>query len=370
MSETLETSTPVEVSPELLQRAQEQVKSMSSGVVVITPEMANSILRDHDYPKQRHIRQWQVRRLSKAIQAGRYRPSAITFANLHGHEYLVNGRHRMNAVLVSGVPIPAYIERVQVKTEREMDELYFAIDQGMTRTFTDACNSSDLLNAMGLKQHELKAAASAVKAIMDSFQQGTISTSLYNGVFRDHELILDECSQWQSEITAFFDTLNDADRQLLRPLLSQGIMGVALVTFRFQPETARRFWTEVAQNDGLRKGTPTHTMVRELSKQAVSGRRQANRDARVAATCWNAYCQDREIHQVRIPSVVDPIQIVGTPYNGRFIIRHPVCSYTLTGNDIADERQRQVFQLEEESETESTSSLGDLEPLLHDSSQE
>ena len=91
------------------------------------------------------------------------------------------------------------------------------------------------------------------------------------------------------------------------------VVAVGLVTFRFQPALATKFWRRVWENDGLRKGEPEHALRTFLTNsKALTGGQGQGRYAASVSYAWNAAFEAREIQFVKSLDDWD-LAIKGTP---------------------------------------------------------
>jgi hypothetical protein len=104
--------------------------------------------------------------------------------------------------------------------------------------------------------------------------------------------------RWRKEAIALDQVLEPAATVLKRKLTSSAVFSVALVTMRANEQKAREFWGAVAQNDGLRKGDPAHTLVQWLLTTHLDG--SHNNGSLAAALAWNTFYQGREVTFLRI----------------------------------------------------------------------
>lgn len=127
----------------------EEFPPQISTIEIITPDIAKTYLATMDQPNgipvyQRHLSKNRVYELAKDIKAGGWRLTHQSIAfNLDG--VLIDGQHRMNAVIMANTPIQSWVHR------NVPQKAMACIDIGAKRSVCDS------LNAQGLKfnDHEI-----------------------------------------------------------------------------------------------------------------------------------------------------------------------------------------------------------------------
>src|SRR5690606_12147457 len=62
----------------------------------------------------------------------------------------------------------------------------------------------------------------------------------------------------------FEEMIQPAPHNVRNRLRNPGVLAVALMTVKYQPKLAEEFWRGLAENDGLRRGDPRHTLLNDL----------------------------------------------------------------------------------------------------------
>jgi hypothetical protein len=294
---------------------------LNAGVELVTPETAAKLMEHYSYELQRDLRPWHVERLAAEMLRGTFKPTSILVAYCEetNSHHLLDGQHRIAAIRQYGKPVPLFINRITVKTPQELAEWYANTDQNMIRPMLNGLKVMGLHQETGLTEHHLKHVAAAVKTISDGFQQASISGSLRGHINRSVAVRAGLIRDWAAEARAFIDCTNKAPKALRGPLFRQPVLGVGLVTFRYQPEFADLFWRAVGDNDGLRRGEPAYALVNHLYN--LDSRIPNNVLARHVANCWNAFMNGKELTRVYVKGGNRPILIKGTPYTGRAYLK-------------------------------------------------
>jgi hypothetical protein len=115
-------------------------KEIEQRVLTVTPAHAEKWLTMNS-PDNRRIRPSHVRHLAKQMELGRWMlsPEPIVFSPQH----LLDGQHRLSAVLMSGCTIEASVALVQ------NEDVFRVLDQGVNRNLTDlTCIPSPVLTPL------------------------------------------------------------------------------------------------------------------------------------------------------------------------------------------------------------------------------
>ncbi|MEW6735455.1 MAG: hypothetical protein AB1489_29460 [Acidobacteriota bacterium] len=294
---------------------------LSVTVVDVTPAQAESWLAHYNYVHNRRFRKWHAEDLANTMRKRKFRKdTAINFGILAGRPHLVNGQHTLTAVTLYGQPITLVVHQTIVHSEKELEDLYNHHDVGLKRNLADALNASDLPNKTGLTMRQVKFAAAALRILLAGFRAPNIENR-NRRISRDDmlEAILD----WQAEAQAFNDALRGCD-YTFRPAFDRGpVIAVGLITFRYAPEKAREFWTTLAADDGLTKGSPLKVLRNRLLavRLSDSGEKRGERVTeahlcRIVAAAWNAWIEGSQIDQIHVKNPNAPIRINLTPYDG------------------------------------------------------
>ena len=284
---------------------------ISEGRIFVTPQLARQILAQSNYLGQRSVSMPHVAKLASQMQNGAWMPgSQIAFGQIGDKVTLVNGQHRLTAVIEYGRPIEFQFMIVQVPDEAQLNKLYYSFDAVQrSRSAEVIMKSTGIPDALGITATVARGAYVAGGIIEMGFHA-------IQGVNRAPELgtpdgRMKAIEPWWSYVMVYNDILvASTERQLKRKMADAPYMAVALVTLKHQPPKARSFWAAVAANDGLRKGSPERTLV-----DAITGRSKGVQQEGIiaAAHCWNAYYRGSALSIIKFGSI-KTLKIAGTPY--------------------------------------------------------
>lgn len=282
---------------------------------------AQRMLEMWPYDRQRNLRRHAVEEYVHLLKSGQWMPGfaiEIGFApdeNGHQRGYLLDGQHRLTAVLVAGVSANFTVRHIEFDSREEMATRYGVIDTNLRRTGYDMTKALNLGDKWGMNNRQAEQLQNAVKFFSNDF----IRRSKNPLAYRERLAIAE---QYQEAMHTVLDYFNGGVPMLVKQLLKQGPLAVALVTVRdalpeLGEECVASFWDGVAHDDGLRQVDPRKVVVRHLMVtaqygNAKKGEYSAEYTARLLASCFNAHVEGRELRMVRITDQRGPMVIRGT----------------------------------------------------------
>lgn len=293
-------------------------------VQVITPEMASRMLNNCEYEYQRPIKSWFVRFLAGESKRGAFKQdTAIELCSVDGKDFLTDGRHRLSAIVESGMPQRMVIIKRKLRDDDAVAMDYSRTDKGIRRITSDDYRALRLGDELGLSDTDLNRYGSAIAMINSGFMvanQGKLHTDDRLKMMRDYN---DACS-------SYLEVIAGTDKALRSRLTRAATFSVALVTFRYSSTTygdkVEKFWHGVAWDDGLRVGDARKLANRHLLETGMTGGSAGIASHRVAspsyssrflAQCFNAYIEGRELKHTKVYDNRKPIAILGSPFNGK-----------------------------------------------------
>jgi hypothetical protein len=280
----------------------------------IDPTTAGAWLEECRFPKQRKLRGWHVDRLAHALISGEFEPGTLVFHHVNGDAYLTDGQHRLAAIHKSGIGTTMVVSRWLGSNMERASASYFRTDQGAKRSYGDVTRCSDVSGEYGLSDFQVGQISGAGMLVEIGFTRGnTVNERLY---LASPDNRVKAAAKWADTGRLYYDLLKGCDAELSKRLCKRAVMAAALVTLDDCPDLARRFWSEVAGNDGLARHSPQQALVLML----MSGRRGSPggsgiaTEARCIAKCWNAFVQGRTLGQVKVYDNTLPFQLLKTRF--------------------------------------------------------
>lgn len=289
----------------------------------VTPDMALRWLETMPYEHQRRKRQVWVDFLAEEIRRGNFKQGTqIQIAYLNGRPMLIDGQHRLQAVISAGIAQSFAVYEMTANDSDHVAWLYANTDIGLRRTASDLYSALDLPTELGLTRSQIDAMSSTVSFMMNGL--------LYqNDKTRPHrDELLASIRLYAPYAREFFELLA-GHPEMYRPCKRSATLVIALLTMRFSaPYAAQRgalspveFWNGVVGDDGIKASDPRKFAHRHLiTGQMMAGRKigvqsfTPMRSARILGSCFNSYIAQRELAQM--PKVLDesaPLSVYGVP---------------------------------------------------------
>jgi hypothetical protein len=294
--------------------------NVSSAIYNVDPSQAQVWLNNNNYENQRPIRSSHVSYLASEIEKGRFIDgTAIHFAKINGHLKLVNGQHTLAAIVRSGRSQALTVTTSQVSTPLQVAELYFRHDNHLTRQISDAFRALNLEEETGLNITQQQWVGSAIYLIMCGLG-GQTSRGPKSRISRDD--LAQGVVNLAEPAKNFLKCIFGARTVMNRALTRRASMAIGLITFFYSPDTAEKFWKEVAFTDNVRTGDPRKTLADLMVEIGMTGGSASNRRAtsasyhcRAISVAWNAFFEDRDLKLIKVYED-SPIKILGSPYTG------------------------------------------------------
>lgn len=289
-------------------------------VQTVTPEMAQNYLQDTPYSKQRPLRQSHVSFLAQEMERGNFiQRTALHLAYLGGEAHLVDGQHRLSAVVKSGLSQTFTITRSVVNSADELAWLYTHLDRGMVRTFHDLTSAMDVAEKTGLSQREVNYLGSAI-LFMES---GCIGSK---GKVNERES-LERINLYAPYARTFFDLAEGAEVRLRRASARASTLSLALLTLRHSTSYAVKkgapapadFWRGAIYDDGIpahdgRKFANRHLLLAVMYGGGKDRTMMTPASAvRYLASCFNAYMAGEERRFIRAVDEKSALSVCGVP---------------------------------------------------------
>jgi hypothetical protein len=283
-----------------------------SYVVMMTPSQAQFIVDTQMWPRQRNLRRAHSAYLASAIQTGELWKLTLEFAELpDGTKMLIDGQHRLDALIQTKATLPAVVIVSRVADDRGVAELYASIDRQATRSMSDALRAYAIVTESHVNVNTLNKLSAGVAILSARFVHD------YSARTRSLVARAREVEDWLSEIETYVGWLTGNTKESWNLLTRSAVSAVALATIREQPDMAEQFWRAIANDDGLKKGEPAHTLLIWLRANPTRVHPNAIVYAQYVATAWNHFYDGGDIDKLIVRNKQAPVRIMGTRITGR-----------------------------------------------------
>lgn len=298
---------------------------MSSVTIeTIAPSRAVELLKGYTYKKQRPISPEWVRYLAEEMGCSSFKQDTQIEIAKHkatGKETLIDGYHRLSAVVESSKAQRFTILVTDYDSPEEVDRIYYRIDMGKRRGTAEQMRALEIDVEYGLNLTQVRRLAAAVAFIN-------------SGWFDSKYLHPDERERLVREYAEacgmYFACVKGRHQDLKTSMERASTLSVGLVTLKYsaaklKPGIVEEFWQGVALDDGLsatdpRKMVHHHLLTTGIRPTGMSEERSVSPalSARVIALGFNMFVSGAKLKGKSEPRVkLTPMDIKGSPFNGK-----------------------------------------------------
>lgn len=290
----------------------------------VTPETAERYLKLCAFAHQRPVRINRVNEYAEYMRKGEWQAlSVLQFAVVGNTQYLLDGQHRLQAVIASQHPQTFLIVSERMESAERAALRYAAIDTGMNRTVGDAMRVLGLAEEVDIAESYLRYIDAAAKFLVAGCEDAKIHSSRRDQYMaKSRTAIAERIREWAPYARRYmqcYEGKRNWSRGIFVPIVSRAFFAIGLATFRYQPLKAQMFWSAVMRGEGLTANSPEY-QCRELAVERLGSRGtrgDAVLTARRVAACWNYFFDDKAfMDKVRARREDLPIFIAGTPWKG------------------------------------------------------
>ena len=275
---------------------------------VISPTEAKKMTQKSNmYWEMRGVTPSRVNNYSQLMNQGYWMPGlTISMAVFNGRTYLIDGQHRMLALIEHGKPIRFNVKHYECRSKEQVEHLYQILDQGKSKTKLETMISAGSGKTLEITKTRLARATSAVSMIYRKFGranelEGEAWQFANNPLMQSHILI----EGWGDAIRGYYDAIHGSMKEMTRAsgnLNRSGCVAVGLLTFRADPVKAFKFWHGVGRFHTLEEDDPRFTAGRYIMATDMKreGGTPQHKHARAILSCWNAYAQNRTLSRIMV----------------------------------------------------------------------
>lgn len=277
--------------------------------LLLTPLRAQFIIDHQMWPRQRLVRPAHVSYLASAIELGEMTTISLIFAELPDQRrYLIDGQHRLHALLQANTTLPCSVAVHKVADEDAVSRLYLTIDRQATRTALD-----------GIRAFGIGGDLNTSPTILNRIGRGvTLAETGFSRTSRQNKSLIwrtNAVQNWLPEGLRYAEHLAGVPHETQRLLWRGPVVAVAVVTLRHS-SFADEFWSRAASGEMLTADDPRSRLMVWLRSHRVADLGNEVVYARHVAVCWNAFVEGRMLKIVKVQDPSAPIRLVGTPYTG------------------------------------------------------
>jgi hypothetical protein len=272
----------------------------------IDPATAALWLEKFAFDGQRKLSAQRLANIVDQIQRGHLTDATeITIGRLAGKDYLLNGQHRLNAIVQTGETVEQRVRWVEFETDAAMERLYASVDpRSAVREYGIAYKILAPHDAPDFTNRFRERLASAAAYISADFAHHKVS--------RTASVRWELARPWIPAARVYAACLEGSGNRSWSKLTTAPVMAVALITCQYQEDCARAFWTRLAANDGLKPGQPEHTLHKWLADNPVVVSSLYSRVLRATVQAWNAAFEGSTRQYLRVPDPTAPFAVMGT----------------------------------------------------------
>jgi hypothetical protein len=304
---------------------QQSAGDFAASVRMITPDEAATIIETSKYVHQRHVLKAHVSMLAEEMRAGRFiSGTAIRIAFVDGAALLIDGQHRLHAVVESQIPQVFTVVEEDAKDLDCVGWTYGSLDINRRRTPADLYKPIGLVETLSLSSTSINQMSAAIKML----DMGLMRQSNHSALSKAQ--MVDTITMYAPHMRRFIESVPGKNLHMDRSFRRSYVVALALLTFRYTepgqgPKATRTvvdFWRGVAYDDGLSSNDPRKVANRHLLTTSLSSPSNtldsdrvttAVKGARVMAACFNNYMRGRMLKNMPRTNDTEHVSIVGVP---------------------------------------------------------
>lgn len=266
----------------------------------LTPKRAAELLKLNTLDGQRNLRPTHVETLKRKIVDGRFHVGEIATCVCADGEKLINGQHQCTAVVESGLPITAVVQRFVLNGEskEEIATLFSQFDQHKSRTAGDVAWIFAVELGWGDWPRRL---VHVIASALGSLTTGKFKTreslrsAELGGTRPSNDQVAAEMGRNRKACEFVHSILGFGDTKKMRHMYRASVVAAMLQTYRKDREDAALFWAAIRDGEMLRAKSPElrlrEYLLNTSTKNATGGEKGVAHPVAMYRFCivaWNA----------------------------------------------------------------------------------
>lgn len=258
---------------------------------------------------QRRVRLHHVVFLAEQMRREEFlQHTTIDFVRYDGSDYLVDGQHRLLAVVRSGLPQSFVVITREAKTEEQIGLIYGLTDLNLRRTISDFTSAIGLDTETGLSRTQINEVGSAVVFLKMGFRRPKHVRSI------DRVETIASIREYAEYASTYYETVSGCSASIRHAIGRSATLALGIATFchaaKKYGNRIEEFWHGAIFDDGLKTGDPRKLAYEHLllATMPTGGYRRvrahvvtADESARYLATCFNKFIAGDAASLIRPP---------------------------------------------------------------------
>jgi hypothetical protein len=299
-------------------------------VRVVTPEQARQWLQSRTYKRQRTVRRHHVLALAQEMKKETFiQNTTIRFAEWGGQNVLLDGQHRLHAVVQSGIAQRFVVVTEAIPNEERIAYIYGKSDRNLRRTSGDMYAAIGLDEELALPRNYLTQVSAAVRFINIG-----LTTYRRSGAPQlDEEVTIQLIRDYGPQAQEYYDMIKKANKPISNSLRRYYVVAIGLLSLKYAKESGTNrvspsvysFWNGAIYDDRIpandpRKAANRHFLMTVMDNaQGLEARERhiesitPNRGARYLAACFTHYMNGKTPKKIIIQDENAPFAMWGVP---------------------------------------------------------
>ncbi len=274
---------------------------IQEGRMLVTPAIATYILNWFNFAGQRKLVKQHVATLTEAMKCGDFLAgSQLQFGALpDGSFHLINGQHRLAAVIASSSRVEFVVTIHRCASRQELDEAYRKLDYlQKLRSPATIVGLCDFLVEADIRRPIAIGALSAIAIIANGMHVPTwgrplpIEVKTAEGKFR-------HMRPFVPQIKLYDEIVRGCPTNMYPRVVAGPFMAPCLIILRDQPETGTKFVSAVSDGASLDKGDPRLTLHQTLSNKTWAKNKRGSAVTFAVCNTWNAFVRGKKVEILR-----------------------------------------------------------------------